>query len=116
MNIYCVKVLETIEKRGFVEAEDAATAQCLVAEMDAEEFCHNKVVASQCAVFPFEEDCDKGFEDEDFCDGFDDCDDCPNHCEVCGSCAKEADFIPNRGKCAGCEFRCSACYACTIDD
>lgn len=35
MNIYCVKVLETVEKRSFVEAEDAATAQLLGAEMDA---------------------------------------------------------------------------------
>ena len=115
MDIYCIKVIETIEKRSFVEAEDAATAQLLAAKLDAYEFNHNKVVASQFTVFPVMKDRENEHEDHDPCDGYYDCDACPNHCEVCGSCAKEADFVPNRGECADCKFRCSACNACTID-
>lgn len=120
MDIYAVRILETVEKMVMVHADDAQEAQYYASEMNDDEFDFNKVVGSKStAVKIAEGDTDEDIDDDsndDPCDGFNDCDDCPNYCEVCGSCAKEADFVPNRGKCAGCEYRCSACYACTIDD
>lgn len=116
MDIYAVRILETVEKMVMVHADDAQEAQYYASEMNDTEFDFNKVVGSKSTAVMIAEGKDDEDIDDDLCDGIDDCDDCPDHCEVCGSCAKEADFVPNRGECADCKFRCSACNACTIDD
>lgn len=120
--MFHVRVKETVEKKGFIEAKDAIAAQIKAAQMSSDEFHYDKVTESVCAVFPvdlrFEVDCEdhEDHEDHDPCDGYYECDSCPNYCEVCGSCAKESDFVPDRGECATCESRCSVCNACTSDD
>lgn len=116
MKMYDVKVAVTVVKHVLFPAESAIEAISLAADMDDEDYDFCEEIGSNATATLVEKDENEDDDDDDPCDGFDDCDDCPNYCEVCGSCAKEADFVPNRGDCADCKHRCSACGACTADD
>lgn len=116
MNMYDVEIVETIIKRVAMPAENATDAMYLASELEDDGFDFCESVNGKATAFLLGKTDDEDDKDDDPCDGFDDCDDCPNYCEVCGSCAKEADFVPNRGDCADCKHRCSACGACTADD
>ena len=115
MKLYGVEIVETVVKRVVVEAEDANDAMHLAADLENDEFDYCESAAINSSIIPFDDDKDAE-DDEDPRGGFNDCDECPDHCEVCDSCACESDFVPRRGECADCKFRCSACGACTFDE
>ena len=127
MNYYRIKTVETVEKVAVIPAVNATEALFIASEFDEDDYDiiqtkEANITAKQVAEddkilgnLPELEDEYEDF-DDDLCEAFPDCDDCPDYCEVCGSCAKEADFVPDRGDCARCEFRCSACGACLSDE
>ena len=120
MDIYAVRILETVEKMALVKAENVQEAQYYASEMDDDEFDFNKVVGSKSTAVMLAEDGEyeenEDDEDDESCDMSTDCHDCPEGCEACGTCSREGHYVANRGKCANCEYRCSVCYACTCDD
>lgn len=127
MNYYRIKTVETIEKVAVIPAVNATEALFIASEFDEDDYDiiqtkEANITAKQVAGdeknlgnLPDLNDESEDY-DDDLCEAFPECDDCPDYCEVCGSCAKEADFVPDRGDCARCEFRCSACGACLYDE
>lgn len=127
MNYYRIKTVETIEKVAVIPAVNATEALFIASEFEEDDYDiiqtkEANITAKQVAGdeknlgnLPDLNDESEDY-DDDLCEAFSECDDCPDYCEVCGSCAKEADFVPVRGDCARCEFRCSACGACLYDE
>jgi len=115
-----IQVIETRVKVVELCASSADEALFLAEDLGDGEFDKNDVIGIVNSVEIADCDPDCSCEDEenegDDCDLYDDCDGCPDYCEVCGSCAQECDFVPNKGSRRDCKHRCSACGACTIDD
>ncbi|MDD4496014.1 MAG: hypothetical protein PHV32_17020 [Eubacteriales bacterium] len=109
MKMFIVEIEESVVKRAMIRAEDAADAMLIASDMETDEFDFVDEEPIKNTIITLDDDED----DNDLCE---DCEDCPYYCEVCGSCAREADLVPKRGECAECKHRCSACGACTFDE
>ncbi|MGI6196233.1 MAG: hypothetical protein ACOYIO_04000 [Eubacteriales bacterium] len=103
MNYYRIKTVETIEKVSVIPAVNATEALFIASEFDEDDYDIIQTKEANITAKQVTEDdkilrnlpeLDSEDYDDDLCQAFPECDDCPDYCEVCGSCAKEADFVP----------------------